>query len=59
MESSTKVTVNTTTLSYTANSLFPNTYYTFEVAAVNNKGVGLYSNRTIQTISPKGKLILS
>ena len=36
------------TTSFTADSLFPGTSYTFEVAAVNSKGTGPYEQHVVQ-----------
>ena len=49
----TNISVNDRT--YTANSLYPRTSYSFEVALVNEVGTGPYSTSNISTSSPTGK----
>ena len=45
---------NSSTLSFTATSLFPGTSYTFEIAAVNSEGAGPYTQVVVSTVIPTG-----
>ena len=42
-------------LQFTTNTLFPGTMYTFEVAAVNNNGIGPYTSLQVSTSTPTGE----
>ncbi len=50
--------ITTTDTSFVATSLFPGTSYTFEIAAVNKEGDGLYQQFIATTTQPPTGMII-